>query len=277
MFAIWRYTKAIRTYRSTMNIRYLLLHSSLLFLCLAACNGAGGRANVFNIYKGEEAVSSLNERRAGDTIRIASFNLYNRPISFKARLEKAALLLENMKPDIAALQEVAKGLIVGRDASLFLKNKLRYNTSVFWLEDYMPVFANGLAVISRLPVIESEGTVFNENRFFNRKGFIETSFSAPVGKLSVINVHLAATGRASIKTPQINQLIAKIKKSYQDEIYFLVGDFNNSPGDEPLEKLKKELGLVGLYEKLGVDVKSTCASRYGRSCAADDGTVVDFF
>lgn len=183
-------------------------------------------------------------------LRIVSFNLYNRPWQRGDRLLAAAETLQALQADVVALQEVAQGLwlpgnpmeIIG--SAIGLPHQVRY-----WHERNLGIFRTGLALLSRYPIEESEYHEFERHRWLDPKGFLFARVMHPAGEIGIINLHIASTRDAEIKTSEFGQLAAFIEGLPRELPLVVLGDFNEESDTALSREFFKRVEARHLYER----------------------------
>lgn len=230
---------------------------------------------VFWVSNSSSSASVDRTNSMGKDLSLISFNLYNRPINRDQRIDSAAMLLKGLDADIVAFQEVSQGWFLGKNPIDVIQKTLGYYREVFYYEDVPPIWQNGLAVLSRWPVRKVKNQTFDVNRFFNIKGFQHVVIETPSGDIDLVNLHMAATGRHSIKTPEFQQLSDYI--SSLDSKVIVLGDFNENRGSDRIEILrKKNPQLANVYNIVDIGSKSSHANSYGESCLSENGKLLDY-
>ncbi len=212
-----------------------------------------------------------------DTMKLISFNVYFRPIRSELRTQRTIEIFQKFQPNIIALQEVSEGWFgAGKNPAVRIAKELHFFIEQCEFESFKPFFSSGLAILSKWPIQKKECHQFDKNNMFNTKGFMKVDIDSPFGKIVVVNVHLAATQKKSIKHPQMEQLVTFLNALNHDMPLFLVGDFNEMPESEELIFLfEKVSGLQNLYSFFEIKQKNT-ASSYGNACDDSDGHRVDY-
>ena len=205
---------------------------------------------------------------------LISLNLYNRPINRNDRMDASADILKTYDADIIALQEVSQGWFLGKNPVDTINKSIAYHRQDFFFENAPPVWQNGLTVLSRWPVETVRNSAFDVNRFFNIKGFQHVRVKAPFGDIELINLHMAATQRHSIKAPEFEQLIQYIDSLSSPVI--VLGDFNERRNSELIPLItEKNNRLASIYNVLDLEHKNTHAG-YGGSCLGVEGSRLDY-
>ena len=201
---------------------------------------------------------------APETLRVVTFNLYNRPLQRTARLQSTTAMLRSLEPDLLALQEVSKVLVWRNDPSADLADALGLQRTRFWLEDgwWMD---SGVALLSRYPMHDSAVYKFSKNKFWDQKGFVQSVVDTPFGKLGVINAHMSSTVGGPIKERQFAELQVAVQSLAKSMPVLLLGDFNEQPEAPTLAHFIKDLHAKSLYD-VAPPQRKTWAGGYGRAC-----------
>ena len=212
-----------------------------------------------------------------DTIKLISFNVYFRPIHSELRTQRTIEILREFQPDILALQEVSEGWFAAKNnPAEVIAKELHYFIQQCEFESFKPFFSSGLAILSKWPIQKKECHQFEKNNLFNTKGFMKADINTSFGEIVVVNLHMAATQRKSIKHPQMKQLVTFLNTFDSDIPLFLVGDFNEIPESDELsfliDKVSELQNLYNFFE----DGKKNTAVSYGKACDDNDGHRVDY-
>lgn len=238
-----------------------LRNSLLIVFCLCVFSSAHAELSTTDIDAG--------------TFSLISFNLYNRPVLRAERTEASVGVLKHLAPDIIALQEVSQGWFLGDNPVDDINHALGYHRQDFYYEDVPPFWQNGLSVLSRWPIQVIENIQFDTNRFFNIKGFQHVRVEAPTGTVDLINLHMAATQRHSIKGPEFKQLHDYIETL--DSPVIVLGDFNERRNSQFIPELSEKFSdLENLYKVIDIGEQSTHFSYGEGQCSSPEGTRVDY-
>lgn len=189
---------------------------------------------------------------AGD-LRVVTFNLYNHPSQKVDRTAFSVRLLRELKPDVMALQEVGGGILGGSSSLDVLEDA--FPESAGWyrrydvLETKLGLYRNGLLLVSRFPLVESEFHEIQESGLFDRKGFQIARVKTPEGEVRIVNLHLLSTENAVRKRRELDEVAAALGDSGLPTI--LAGDFNWTPALSPLRGVLDRLGAASLVKILG--------------------------
>ena len=230
---------------------------------------------IFWVCINSSVASVEKENLAEKHFSLISFNLYNRSINRDRRIDSAAALLKQLDADVVAFQEVSQGWFLGKNPINAIQKALGYYKEVFYYEDVPPIWQNGLAVLSRWPVRRVKNQTFDVNRFFNIKGFQHVIIESPSAEIHLINLHMAATGRHSIKIPEFRQLSDYINSL--DSNVIVLGDFNENRGSDRIEVMRDDNPqLANVYNIIDIGSKSSHANSYGESCLSESGKLLDY-
>lgn len=150
------------------------------------------------------ADEQVNLNSGEQRLRIVSFNLdhdfvlaKNRELQFKNRLQHVIKVLKGIRPDVITLQEVSQSLIKGRRNSAQTIAKALGMNYVSRLSDgLVPVFAEGLAVLSRFPILHAERKKLPHSAFviFEQRFVQKLTIAHPqIGPVIIYNTHLKHT------------------------------------------------------------------------------------
>jgi len=174
---------------------------------------------------------------------LSTYQGFHKAKGIERNLNKIALLLKRISPDIAALQEVDACshwnkrihlLEYLQQAAQFDHGQMGINTH---REGRLPLsYGNG--VLSNLPIQHSDNQAFGKATL-GEKGFLYTEHTLPNGILPIVNLHLDFKSRVR-RIEQVERLIAYLDARHLEKgqvTYFspiICGDFNSrdrKPGD----------------------------------------------
>ncbi|MDE3084191.1 MAG: endonuclease/exonuclease/phosphatase family protein [Verrucomicrobiota bacterium] len=180
-------------------------------------------------------------------LRIVTFNIAHgrglAPISglaskrrLHARLRKIARLLERLKPDVVALQEIDENSrwAGSFDHLEFLREHAGFPHAVFGIHNRRVgrVQLNyGNAFLSRHPILEWESMAFGQRRI-GEKGFLFAELDIQGRRVPIVNLHLHFGSRGR-RLRQLDQLIIYLdEKRRRRHVHWqvppiLCGDLNN--------------------------------------------------
>lgn len=204
------------------------------------------------------------------TLRLTTFNLYNRPYERAQRLENAIEILRKQDADVICLQEVAMGWILrGGDPSERIARELGYPHRVrFWHEENLGIFRTGLAILSKHPIEEPIYREFARHGFWDAKGYLLAHIALPGGKrLPIVNLHLASTRDDTIRQAEWTELEEVVKPLQSKGPVLVTGDFNTQPSHTALRGFVERTRARSLYDGWkNIDRMRTWTPDYRDSC-----------
>ena len=192
-------------------------------------------------------VGTYSMAASADSLKIVSFNLYNRPWERKARLETASQLLAGLDADIIALQEVATGWILPGDPVQVFTDRLKLHSVRAWHEENLGVFRTGIAVLSKFPILSSEYHEFARHDFWDAKGFLSVRIATPHGTLQFITLHIASTTHEEVRLSEWQELAAFAGRLTAEGPVVIAGDFNTPPENPALAGFVHATGAAQIY------------------------------
>jgi endonuclease/exonuclease/phosphatase family metal-dependent hydrolase len=183
----------------------------------------------------------LNRQAQAETVRVLTYNTWGVPLTAwdTWRYEQAMRAIEKLNPDVVLLNEVfsRKG-----------KRNFRSMHYPYQAEGPGPsprLVGSGLKILSRFPIVKRAILAYRACKgtdCLSRKGAALAVLQLPGGKkLNLIGTHLDASGPASIRISQLQQL-EKFNVAYADPTapMILAGDMNfRSGSDEHLHVQKQ--------------------------------------
>jgi endonuclease/exonuclease/phosphatase family metal-dependent hydrolase len=182
-------------------------------------------------------------------VRLVTFNIahgrglapiqgFTSPQKLKANLRKIARLIDELRPDVVALQEVdQRSLWAGNfDHLEYLRLHAGFPHAVFGIHNRRPGLLNlsyGNALLSRFPVLDSETVVFGQRRV-GEKGFLFAELDVGGRVMPLVNIHLHFSSREH-RLRQIGRLLAWLREKQRGARgrwrvpAIVCGDLNN-PG-----------------------------------------------
>ncbi len=156
----------------------------------------------------------------------------------RANLRRIALLLDRLKPDVVALQEIDEcSLWAGNFDQLdYLREFSDFPFSVFGINNRREGLLNlsyGNALLSRYPIAVSENIVFGSSRI-GEKGFLFAEIDAAGVRVPIVNLHFHYRSRVH-RLIQLDRLLAylRVKQRLRSTHWavppIVCGDFN-TPG-----------------------------------------------
>ncbi len=183
--------------------------------------------------------------------------------------------LEDLQPDLIALQEVGEGLFLPGDPVSILNEGLKYHSHVFWLRS-LPGFKTGLAILSKHPIETATGYMFSSNLFIDKKGALLAVIKAPGGKVNFWNIHLDSDNNHDIRSRQMEELAGIFNSVPASNMRIIAGDFNEENGSPLFQQLKTSLGAKSLFDwRSELKGKSTWTAHYPAACDSPGGMAID--
>jgi endonuclease/exonuclease/phosphatase family metal-dependent hydrolase len=163
-------------------------------------------------------------------------------------LNKIALLLNRVEPDVAALQEAdaASRWSGNFDHVTYLAQQSGLPCRVHGLHSQKWISNYGTALLSRSRPAESESVQFSPSWPSKQKGFVTATLEWPAGpqtqSITFVSVHFDFL-RASVRDQQVNELVDYLSRVEGPLI--LMGDLNSEWGDDAshVRTLADELNL----------------------------------
>jgi len=154
----------------------------------------------------------------------------------QANLRRIAALLDRLKPDIVALQEIdERSRWAGNFDHLdYLRVHTRFPHAVFGINNRRSGLLNlsyGNAVLSRYPIRTAETIVFGQRRL-GEKGFLYVELEVDGHCVPLVNLHLHFSSRAH-RLKQLDRLIGWYREKHRLHAAnwavppIICGDFNN--------------------------------------------------
>jgi len=175
----------------------------------------------------------------------------------RLNLRKIAALLEKLKPDVVAMQEVdERSRWSGNFDHLdYLRVHGAFPHSVFGINNRRHGLFNlcyGNALLSRHTILHAETVVFGRSSV-GEKGFLFTEIEIEGCCVPVVNLHLHYGSRAQ-RLRQIDRLLAWLRDQHRlrgggwTVAPIICGDFNTPTGDDATAALFSHLLDYGDYE-----------------------------
>jgi endonuclease/exonuclease/phosphatase family metal-dependent hydrolase len=199
----------------------VLLIVLVLGVCAGGCAGAKLESPVrvavltYNIYHGEDANGGSN-------------------------LDAVAEIINSLKPDLVALQEVDNK--TGRAKGLDLTTELSRRTGmkgIFGKAMDYDGGGYGEAVLSRHPVIETKNNLLPHTPKAEPRAALEVHIELPGGvKMAFVGTHLDHQRDRSNRMMQAKRIV-ELYENYDLPI-ILAGDLNATPGSDPINLLSRQ-------------------------------------
>ncbi|MCF7823085.1 MAG: endonuclease/exonuclease/phosphatase family protein [Candidatus Marinimicrobia bacterium] len=182
---------------------------------------------------------------ARDGLRILSYNIEGmKPGShFESRLEAIIRELKDLDPDVMGFQEVAQDTS-GKNMAYIIADSLSAYSGedyhVYWQSTHVAYssYLEGLAIISRLPVVQS-GYYDLPPGVFQRKA-LWSLIDLNGNQLHFFTTHLSyrdEDNELRIKQVQALKSFIETKTSSNNGLFILTGDFNCTPQTDPIAQL----------------------------------------
>lgn len=215
--------------------------------------------DMVNICRANETSNSL----PNDAVKVLSLNMshgrntaLNQIFVEKERtyrnLDKIAMLLDAVNPDVVALQEAdAPSRWSGNfDHVAYVAQQSGFPCLVHGLHSRTWISGYGTALLSRSRPVESASIKFSPSWPSKQKGFVSARLVWSVGQqrvsITFVSVHFDFL-RASVRDRQVNEMVASL--SDIDGPLVLMGDLNSQwvQEESPVRKLADELNLRTFY------------------------------
>jgi endonuclease/exonuclease/phosphatase family metal-dependent hydrolase len=195
-------------------------------------------------------------------MRVATYNIWRDPRLWPARLDAICEEVSRVGADLLALQEV--GTVVGdqdrRNVAECIATQAGYDECRFWP---YPNRGEGLAILSRLPFIESEAGWETELR--EAGCAVRAVAQLPDGRqLGITNIHAPSFPRPVVEREAACVAVARWveARAIRGRHELLLGDFNFRPESSVYRFLRGEQSLLG-YGVRYLDLAVSHASRTG--------------
>lgn len=167
------------------------------------------------------------------TLRVMSWNIHHgEGLDGRVDLDRIAALIQEVNPDLVALQEVDRG--VARTARRDLPAELAALTG------FTPVFSRNLAfqggdygnaTLSRWPILSSTNHHYRMLRDGEQRGLLQTTLDIRGHRLSFWNTHIDHRPDNSERLSNVEEIRAMLAANKEPVV--LTGDFNDLP-DRPV-------------------------------------------
>lgn len=188
------------------------------------------------------------------TIRLVTLNLWGLQAPLERRLELATRQLEALAPDVIGLQEVrpldGRG---GHTTADVLAGALgmacRYEVALTWEDGTfrsIPGGQEGLALLSRHPVLEHRVTRLSDARPTEARILLSAHIDAPAGRFWCHTTHLHyRLDDGLARERQVVAIDEVVRGIDSDRPQLLCGDFNASPDADEIRFLRGLCTLAG--------------------------------
>jgi endonuclease/exonuclease/phosphatase family metal-dependent hydrolase len=174
-------------------------------------------------------------------MKVLSLNTWQEKGPWRERWEITFRGLEEMKPDIAAFQEV-----FNKSWAEEVRKRTGSQSLVFFHEP------SGLMLISRFRVIRSEiWTLKAKSPTEDYKRYlIFSDFETPSGRICFFNTHLSwKLDESATREAQVDEILPLIESRAGKEWTLITGDFNTAP-DTPAIRKMLDAGFTDTYRKI---------------------------
>ncbi len=182
------------------------------------------------------------------SIKVATFNMHLTLDRWIQRRSLVVAQLLDVSPDVIALQEVAIPIRQARWLMRQLNARAEEGQKPYRIVNRrrpFPYFAEGLAILSRLPILSSDGISLG----FGRTA-LRANIELPTGEtVDLINVHLFSleTGQQA-REEQIMRLMGWLDSNSPIQRRVITGCFKAEPDDLSIVKLKGMFGYRSAFE-----------------------------
>lgn len=161
-------------------------------------------------------------------MRIATFNIWNKPISWFERIESICSTVKAVHADVIALQEVKAHLVgeQGIDVANHIANETDYSFCAFHAYPDSP--DEGLAVLSNIP-LDTIALIWDQEIEESNYCAMRVTFQVEGHTFGLTNVHLNWRS-PDIREAQVRTVHEWIGEGERYEL--LCGDFNDDPQSE---------------------------------------------
>ncbi|OFZ20926.1 MAG: hypothetical protein A2202_02025 [Bdellovibrionales bacterium RIFOXYA1_FULL_36_14] len=182
----------------------------------------------------------------GQSLKIATINLWHYPNEFSKRLNSFLLEDHNFNIDIYAFQEA---WTIGNKSiyKMFLKKKGYYDC--YFRTNRFPFFEEGLAVVSKYPIINCQSYELPMLRSTKRRKIIIAEVLTNLGKIIIVNVHLSPfENNHNERVAQIQNVADRVADLVSREKTIIVGDFNEPYSNTFFQELF-DLGFINVIDE----------------------------
>jgi endonuclease/exonuclease/phosphatase family metal-dependent hydrolase len=209
--------------------------------------------------------------------------------SLHARLEWTAELLAGEAPDVVLLQEASVTPHHENTAALLAERLgmahvwARANPAPLWRGVSLGgrlvrrlAFAEGPAVLSRLPIVESRvHHLSSPATLYERRIALEAVLDGPLGRFSVFSVHLTA-GSAAGRRRQVAALVRAVQATRHPHPSIVGGDFNAEEHSHEIRGLTELSGWLDTFRHLNPEHPGHTWGQALAEAAATAGRRIDF-
>jgi endonuclease/exonuclease/phosphatase family metal-dependent hydrolase len=188
-------------------------------------------------------------------VRVLTLNLWNISEPLEARLAALVAGLDRLVPDIVCFQEVSPHPQLSRLQSELVAQLCHFPHHVFSRSGYWVEREEGLAILSRYPIVRSVRTVLPEFQGDTVRQVFVAELDVESRRILVANTHLAfPLHMRRERAAQVAVLMAALKdcrERFGARSLVLCGDFNDMPSSPAIRTLlDSDLALVDAFASL---------------------------
>jgi endonuclease/exonuclease/phosphatase family metal-dependent hydrolase len=174
-------------------------------------------------------------------VAVLTYNIYHgEDANGRSNLDAVAGIINSLKPDLVALQEVdnktnrAKGLDLTAELSRRTGMKGIFGKAMDYDDG-----GYGEAVLSRHPVIETKNNALPHTAKAEPRAALEVHIKLPVGaKMAFVGTHLDHQHDQSNRMMQAKRIMELYENSNLPIV--LAGDLNSTPGSDPINFISRQ-------------------------------------
>lgn len=172
------------------------------------------------------------------TLTVVTLNLYHDKDDWPRRRIQIAQTLEELQPDVIALQEVLQHETLPNQAQ-WLAHELGYHGYFISVDAEDKTRRYGNALLTRHPVLARGQQRLNPLEDSRTAGFVRIKLQGQAVNVYVTHLHHTVEGKA-LRARQIDDLMAFLHASSQGLPSLVVGDFNTSADSTELYCLRED-------------------------------------
>ena len=190
-----------------------------------------------------------------NTIRILTLNIWNYNAPWPTRRSLIIDTINQHNPDIIGFQEIrhsGEHNIDGKNQAQQFAKHLPGYTYI-----YRPAQQNperdqweGLSIFSRLPILSSSYLKLsqdpNDNRDNHQRIVLRTEVQTPAGPFNLFDTHLSLSQQGRSRT--VKEITQYVSQYPNTTLAVLVGDFNETPDQEPILHIVKEGAFIDAWD-----------------------------
>jgi len=193
----------------------------------------------------------INSQTKNNRIRIMTYNIHHgEGIDGKVDVERIAKLIDSLKVDLVALQEVDRGVERTKkiDIMKILSDKTGLNYSFFKNIDYQGgEYGNG--ILSRFPIVKQDNLHYKMIREGEQRGLLQTIVKIDEDEIAYMNTHIDYRQDDTERVMNVEEIRDLVKTKYNEFPMIICGDFNDLP-ESRTHVLMKE-NFVDIWELKG--------------------------